>query len=258
VLTAVQLAEFEATGICKIEGAFTNDEAARMRNVLWGELFRRYEIERDTPSTWSRHAPTGLTSSKKHRAFAPILGPALHRALDDLFGEGKWVRPKNHGQVLVTMPNAKEWRVPFHLWHADFQYDAPPEPLFAVKYWALFGDVEPGGGGTTQLAGSHRLAARYIAGLSHDELEYKRVRDGLMRSHPWLKALTTDDDDPDRNARFMDCEADIDGLPARVVECSGRVGDIYLTHPWVMHAIAPNVRAQPRFMRSMAISRAVA
>jgi hypothetical protein len=258
MLTAARRAEFAATGICKLDGAFSAEDAARMRDVVWGELHRRYGIERDVPSTWDRHPPTGMKTSKKHRAFAPILGPALQGALDDLFGAGAWVRPKHFGQVLITMPNACEWRVPFHLWHADFQYHAPFEPVFAVKYWALFGDVEPGGGGTLQLAGSHRLVARYLESRAQGEREYKRVRDGFMRSHSWLRALATDDGAPDRNSRFMDADTDVDGLPARVVECTGRPGDVYLTHPWVMHCIAPNARTHPRFMRSMAISRVVA
>lgn len=82
------------------------------------------------------------------------------------------------------------------------------------------------------------------------------MRDGLLRSHPWLKALSSPEDDPERNARFMSAEVDIDGLPARVVELTGKPGDIYVTHPWVMHAIAPNATREPRFMRSMAINRA--
>ena len=256
MLTSEQLAEFWTTGMVKIEGAFTDDEAARMRDVVWAELRRRHGIERDDPSTWSRHAPTGLKTSKKSTVFAPMFGPAVADALDQLFAPAAWTPPKHYGQVLVTMPTETAWRVPFHLWHADFQYYAPLEPLFAVKYWALFGDVEPGGGGTMQLAGSHRLVARYIDGFSHDELEYKRVRDGFLRSHPWLRALSTADDDHDRSDRFMGAEVDVDGLPARVVECTGKAGDVYFTHPWVMHAIAPNANRMPRLMKTGALYRA--
>ena len=258
MLTDEQRCEFERTGIVKLEAAFTAEQAARMRDVVWRELLHRYDIVRDDPTTWSRHAPTGLKSSKKSRAFAPILGPAVRGALDDLFGAENWIRPKHYGQVLVTMPNASEWRVPHKQWHADFPYLTRPDDLFAVKYWALFDDVEPGGGGTPQLAGSHRLTARYIEGRTTDQLEYKRVRDGFLRSHPWLRSLITQDDDSERNARFMHDEVDLDGLPARVIECTGRAGDVYLTHPWVMHSIAVNATRRPRLMRSMAIRRVVA
>ena len=73
-----------------------------------------------------------------------------------------------------------------------------------------------------------------------------------MRSQPWLKALATDDDDPDRNERFM-TETDVDGVPVRVVELTGAAGTVYITHPWVLHSLAPNTRKTPRLMRSFPI-----
>lgn len=253
MLTTEQRTEFDRTGILKLEGVFSDAEAARMRDVIWGQLQRKYEIHRDQPATWNRHPPFGLQSSRKHRAFAPIFGPSLVATLDELFGAGGWAMPKHYGQALVTMPNVDEWRVPHKIWHADLSYETAADDLFAVKYWALLGDLQPGGGGTPQLAGSHRLTARYIEDFTPERLEYKRVRDGLLRSHPWLRALTTNDDDPERNVRFMSADVDIDGLPARVIECTGNAGDVYVTHPWVMHSIAANNAAEPRLMRSMAV-----
>jgi hypothetical protein len=256
VLSPEQRAAFETTGMLKVEGAFSPDDAAVMRAVVWHELQRRYDIDVDDRSTWHRHPPTGLKASKKSRAFAPVMGDATRGMLDDLFGPGAWQPPKHYGQVLVTMPGDPPWRVPWRNWHADFQYDGGLAPLFAVKLWALFGDVAPGGGGTPQLAGSHRVVARYLDGRSHEEREYKRVRDGFLRSHPWLRSLTVDDGDPHRNARLMGEGAGVDGLPVRVVECTGQAGDLYITHPWVMHSIATNTSTDPRFMRSLAIYRA--
>ena len=245
------LAEFERTGIAKIEGVFTADEAARMRDVVWGELRARYGIERDDHTTWDRHPPTGMRSSKKHRAFAPTRGPALAEAFDQLFGPDAWARPKHYGQVLVTMPNAPEWG-PDRALARRLRLHAAPSLIVRGAYRRC-SRRRAGGGATRQLAGSHRIARRFIAGRPREELEYKHTRDRIMRSHPWLKALCTADDDYGRNARFMAAETDIDGIPARVVECTGRAGDVYVTHPWVMHAIAPNASDQPRFMRSMGV-----
>jgi hypothetical protein len=251
MLTIEQRAEFDRTGIVKLEAAFTEAAAARMRDVVWNELSHRYGIARDDPSTWGLHAPNGLVSSRKSHAFDPILGPVLSEALDDLLGAGQWIRPKHHGQVLVTMPNAEHWRVPDRLWHTDVGYE---RPAVGVKHWAFFDTVEPGGGGTMQLAGSHRLLARFVGERRPDDREYKRVRDAFMKSHPWLKALGRPDEDPDRNHRFMDADVDIDGLSARVVELTGKPGDVYLTHLWVMQSAAPNASQRPRMMRSRVFS----
>jgi hypothetical protein len=179
-----------------------------MRDVMWNELSRRYAIERDDPATWNRHEPTGLTSTKKSRAFMPMCGPVVSEILDALLGRGCWTPPKHFGNVLVTMPNASGWRVPHKIWHSDFPPSLPADRLVAVKLWALFDDVEPGGGGTPQLAGSHALFARYLARTG--ERDYKRAKFGFLDSDPWLKALSRDDGDPARNETFM-AATEIDG-----------------------------------------------
>jgi ectoine hydroxylase-related dioxygenase (phytanoyl-CoA dioxygenase family) len=46
---------------------------------------------------------------------------------------------------------------------------------------------------------------------------------------------------------------EIDGHEPRVVECTGRAGDVYLTHPWLFHTIATNASRRPRPMRSFAV-----
>lgn len=250
MLTAEQRVGFERTGILKLEAAFSAADASAMREVVWKELAVRHGIHQDDPSTWTPRFVSGMATTKRHPAFRAILGPPLRAALDDLLGAGQWHEPRHQGQVLVTMPNAERWRVPHQLWHTDVGYDTPPGVLTGVKHWAFLNAVEPGGGGTVQLAGSHRLLERYVSQLPPDRREYKQVRDSFLRSHPWLRQLAAPDDDPDRNRRLMDVEADIDGLPARVVELTGQPGDVYLTHLWVMHAAAPNARPVPRMMRS--------
>ena len=48
-----------------------------------------------------------------------------------------------------------------------------------------------------------------------------------MKHDPWFRALArTDDPDPDRSARFMGSDHDADGIGVRVVELTGRPGDV--------------------------------
>jgi hypothetical protein len=250
---AVDLVDFERTGITKCESAFDDRAAARMRDVIWNELRHRHGIDRSDPTTWNRHPPSGLKSAKRSRAFAPICGPAAEAILDELFGAECWQRPKAFGNVLVTMPNTTHWRVPSAIWHADFPATLPAHALTVVKLWALCDDVEPGGGGTPQLAGSHRAFARYLETTT--ERDYKRCKFGFLRSDPWLEMLTHDSGDPDRNDRLMTAGAVVHGEQLRVVETVGRAGDVYITHPWVFHSIATNASRSPRLMRSVAVRR---
>ena len=53
----------------------------------------------------------------------------------------------------------------------------------------------------------------------------------------------------DRIAAFMDAETTVEGVPLRVVELTGEPGDMVLCHPVMVHCVAPNRGARPRFMR---------
>jgi hypothetical protein len=249
----VDLDDFDRTGILRCESVFGPRDAARMRDVIWNELQHRYGIDRCDPATWDLHPPTGLKSAKRSQAFSPICEGAVEELLDKLLGAGCWQRPKTFGNVLVTMPNITTWRVPSAVWHADFPATLPANELVAVKLWALCDDVEPGGGGTPQLSGSHRAFARYLETTS--ERDYKRCKFGFLRSDPWLKTLTRDDGDPERNQQLMGNGAIVYGEHLRVVETVGRAGDVFITHPWVFHSIATNASPAPRLMRSVAVRR---
>ena len=242
MLTAQDLETFERDGIVKVPAAFSADDAARMRDVLWSELRDRHGMDRDDRSTWTTLRPTGLKTTKRHPVANAILGPRLRSVLDDLHGE--WKQPPHQGQVLVTMPTGEAWAVPRRQWHTDFGFDQPADELAAVKIWALLDDLEPGGGGTPQVAGSPRVIARYLS--TTDEREFTAIRDQVLRSDPWFRSLTSAGERP------VDpmVEADLDGLPVRVVELTGRAGDVYVTHPWILHSIAPNASDTPRMMRS--------
>ncbi|MFC5264735.1 hypothetical protein ACFPJ1_21695 [Kribbella qitaiheensis] len=74
MLGAEQMKEFERDGIVKVPGAFGADDAARMRDVLWGELAKRHGMDREDRSTWTTPRPTGLKNIKRHAAYDAIGG----------------------------------------------------------------------------------------------------------------------------------------------------------------------------------------
>jgi ectoine hydroxylase-related dioxygenase (phytanoyl-CoA dioxygenase family) len=244
MLTDAELTTFERDGIVKLPAAFSAEDAARMQDVLWNELSARHGMDRDDRSTWTTLRPTGLKTTKSSRGAFAVLGPRVRSALDGLLGQ--WLEPRHQGQVLVTMPEGVPWAVPHRQWHTDVGYEAQPE---AVKIWALIGDLVPGGGGTPQVAGSHKVIERFLT--TTEEREFKAVRDAVLRSDPWFRNLTS----PERSVDPME-PAEVDGLPVRVVELTGQAGDVFLTHPWVLHSIAPNAADAPRMMRSRFIYKA--
>ena len=258
MLTADQRAAFEERGFLRLRNVFTDDEAGRMRGVVWRELERRYGVVEADRSTWTIETPSAMTTSKKHPAFDPIAGPALVDAADTLLGDRSWGRPKHWGQVMITFPQeGAPWTLPGRLWHIDFPYTDEPTPLFALKVFAFFGTVEPQGGGTLVVSGSHRVVERFVASTPPEaRTDYRTCRLQFVKQDPWFRALAqTDDSDPDRNARFMASDHDDDGIPVRVVELTGAPGDVVITHPWTLHHAAPNRASYPRLMRSKALYR---
>jgi hypothetical protein len=261
VLTPGQHAEFAERGLLRLHDVFTPNDAARMRSVVWHELARRHGVLEDDRSTWKIGEAHGMKTTKKHRAFEPMGAPGLYAVIDELLGSGSWTTSAHWGQVMVTFPERGVlWRLPSKLWHVDWMYTNSPTPLFGLKLFAFFGDVGPRGGGTLVVSGSHRVVERFVAATPAEaRRDFRACRLRFMQHDPWLRALARpDDDDPGRNARFMDADHDLDGIPVRVVELTGCPGDVVLAHPWMLHHAAPNTASYPRMMRGKAYHRVAA
>ena len=131
-----------------------------------------------------------------------------------------------------------KWEVPRSIWHLDMPRSAvigAPGP----EMFTFVNKVEPKGGGTLVLAGSHRLL---------NDVEYlssKNVKKRLKR-HTYFRELTGKDDD-DRS-RFMEEVGNIDGVPVKVVELTGGPGDVYFVDLRLLHSIGANTSDQPRMM----------
>ncbi|MCZ6871368.1 MAG: hypothetical protein O7G84_17870, partial [Gammaproteobacteria bacterium] len=125
-----------------------------------------------------------------------------------------------------------------------------------VQMFSLLAQLRHGGGGTTFIAGMHKVLLRYYDSLDDDERAAKHAthRKRVMKSHPWLRELAGHNREiVDREPYFMTEGGDIDGAPVRVHEMTGEPGDVYLLHPLSMHTWAPNASDKPRIMRSKMI-----
>jgi hypothetical protein len=241
---------FARDGVVRVPGAFAAEDAAAMQDEWWAELADVHGVIRDDPATW-RQIAGDLKRPKTSPLETRILTPRLQGAIDALLGAGAWEAPRDWGRVLVTFPEPGGWDVPAGLWHWDAPLPAATTPLPALFVVSFVGRVEPRGGGTLVLAGSHRLIAAHQARLTARQAgDYAVSRELFHRSHPWLAALAGKaPSPPDRIAAFMEVETEVDGVPARVVELTAEPGDVVLCHPSILHAVAPNRGVRPRFMR---------
>lgn len=173
---------------------------------------------------------------------------AVDQLLDD-----DWDPPTHCGSLLVTFPDSTTWQIPRRIWHADTHFAHQPEPLFGVKTYGFISPVVAGQGGTCVISGSHHLVDHF----ARENLATVRALRHLpvfMKSHPWLVDLQRGPELPDRSLRLMS-PTEINGHEVRVVELTGKPGDVVLTHPWTLHCIGPNAGESPRMMTSKNIWR---
>ena len=255
MLTYEQREAFDECGFVRISGAFTPEQAAAMEEQVWSVLARKSGVEREDSSTWVAGPVHRLQHLRGRAAFKAIGGDVTRAVLDDLLGPDQWETPKHWGQFLVSFPEAgRVWNVPTG-WHSDHSFRKPTETLFGAMLFSFMADVAPRSGGTTVMAGSHRVVRRFAETHPSEILAKNReCRLAFEHSDPWLSALVSDEEDPNRVERFMEKEHDLGGITVRVTELTGQPGDIIFGHPWLLHAGALNCGVHPKFMLVQRIS----
>ena len=238
----------------RVRSAFTADQAAAMRAVVWRAL-AAVGISDCDRSTWTRERPEHLQPTRSDPAFQAVGSGRLLEAIDAVMAGRPYERPKNWGSPFLAFPSTQEWQVPSRGWHIDANYLSALSPPDGIRIHALFGDVAPRAGGTLIVSGSHRLVHKYLrdhpppAGARGAE-----YRQWLQR-HPYLRDQHSDGEAAVRHARFMERAEEHDGVPLQVVENAGAAGDVLLLHPLLLHVATSNNGDAPRFLLSGGIDR---
>ncbi|GAB3411681.1 phytanoyl-CoA dioxygenase family protein [Flindersiella endophytica] len=258
MLTTEQHEEFERCGLLRLPGAIRTADTALMCDRIWEHAAEAHGMKPADPDTWLvEQRLSGLQKLARRHEFARIGSLTVRSALNDLLGE--WEEPRRWAGLLVTFPrrDGEPWDVPTTAWHNDFTWFDGASGVRAVQYFALLNDIEPSGGATLVLTGSHRLLRDY-ADAGDDGPHPKRLRQKLGAEHPWLRALWERDAAPgvDRVRRYLDEGGEADGVPLRVVELCGQAGDVFMMHCDTFHCAAPNCGDQPRMMATGMIRRA--
>jgi phytanoyl-CoA dioxygenase PhyH len=230
---------FEARGVVRLRAAAEPEAVRALREAVRA----RIGASKPTPR------PSQLAKLVQPYGFAKTWGPRVAAALDALLGAGRWRVPACAGQVLFVNPPEPDaaWDVPRTVWHLDFAAPGAARVLPGVQIFACLDRVAPRGGGTVVIAGSHaaidalrRRAGDDFAGRSRE------VRQALLRESAWLRDLCTRRAGEDRGARFM--AEPRAGESLQVVELTGEPGDVWLMHPWTLHAPAPSCGDRPRMV----------
>jgi len=159
--------------------------------------------------------------------------PALHAAFDELVGAGRWMPRTNLGTFVVRFPSPQ--RPNDDGWHLDGSFPpTPPDDREDAFKWRvnvnsrgrallmlfLFTDTSECDAATRLRRGSHRDVARILAPNGDDGLtmiEVSRLAADATADHP-------------------------------VDLATGRAGDVYLCHPFLVHAAQAHRGTSPRIL----------
>jgi hypothetical protein len=226
VLTDAQAEQFIAKGYVKIEACFEKPAIQH-----WLDLaFKRLGYDPKNPATWVEpriHMPS------MNEVDVDAFSPKAYGAICDLMGGEDRVKTPvrwRDGFIVNFNVGATEpWQPPSPQakgWHKDGDWfrhflDSPEQGLLTIILWD---DVLPQSGGTFVATDSIAPIARHL--LAHPE------------------GLTPQEG---KFGQFIDqC--------THFIEATGNVGDVFLLHPYILHAASQNPSGRPRFITNPAVS----
>jgi phytanoyl-CoA dioxygenase PhyH len=221
MLTDDEIESFVDDGFVRLTGAVPGAVAARCLAELWEAT----GCDPEDPSTWMEPVVRlGGFPTEPFRQAANTL--ALHEAFDQLVGPGRWTRRESLGTVPVRFPSDRQ--PGDDGWHLEASFTgAGGEGRVnlrsrgrALLMLFLFSDVGPDDAPTRIRVGSHLDVPPLLT-------------DAGVEGREWFELC-------------VDAVRASDGRPQTLA--TGKAGDVFLCHPFLVHAAQPHRGATPRFM----------
>ena len=236
---------FEATGLVKLPGLLPDQLTGRVLDLVHEKLEQAGVREkggwrgRALADESARRLGAKLLEEIRHaEELAELVTPKLEEAVETAAGGP--VRPMmKWPQLLFTFPERCAWSLPHDLWHVDLPKLANRRTIPGVQTFAILDTVNPGGGGTVVVQG----AQRFLYDIPF--LGSKQIVDRLRRE-PYFRALMSKQ--ASGRDRFLRETVRKGDTNLRVVELTGRRGDVYLMDMRLLHSRTPNVAGTPRIM----------
>jgi len=245
MFTTAERETFARQGLIKRENFLPAEKVATARAVIFQHLAQAGLWQQDGWRLDQGQLATELTAGMAlvkpldhHPAIIELADAEVAAAASALV-DGRPLFPMSrHPGLLFTLPNATTWTVPHQHWHVDLPRLADGG-VPGVQIFAFLEKVEPGGGGTLAVAGSHRL------GNTKGRINSGDLRKQL-KQEPYFAELMAE---PTKDRlHFLHKVGHGGGVALQVVEMTGAPGDLYFMDLRVFHTIAPNARQIPRIM----------
>jgi hypothetical protein len=221
----VDIQAFVRDGYIAVRGAFGERTARACRDMIWDSL-GAHGISRADRATW--RPPLVRIACPEGEAFAAAAASArLTAAYDELIGAGRWTRRAGVGGTVPVRLPSEEYpgEVGYHIegtWWGGREYWtnlwSRGRGLLALF---LFSDVGADDAPTRLITGSHLFVPPILAPAGESGMPGGDVPARLQPSV----------------------------LCRRAAEATGRAGDVYLCHPFIVHtATWPHRGTTPRMM----------
>jgi hypothetical protein len=226
----VDVDAFIRDGYVAVRGAFDQRTAGRCRDAIWAAL-AAHGIARDDRSSWQ--PPLVRIGCPEGEPFAAAgTAPKLTEAYDELIGAGRWIPRAGVGGTVPARFPSEDYpgEVGYHIegsyWGGDGYWANVRSRGRGLLALFLFSDTGPADAPTRLVLGSHLFVPPVLAPAGEDGLPGVDVPARLQPSV----------------------------LCRRTAEATGRAGDVYLCHPFVVHtATWPHRGTGPRMMAQPAI-----
>jgi Phytanoyl-CoA dioxygenase (PhyH) len=206
-------------GFVRLREAFPREVAERCRELLWVQL----ALDPSDRGSWTK--PVMRLGGQRAEPFCKAANtPRLHQAFDQLVGAGRWIaHPHLAGTVAVRFP--VEGDPGDDGWHIDSSFEKNGSWWVnmrsdgrALLMLFLFSDVGPQDAPTRIRIGSHLDMPAVLAPAGEE-------------------GLSSADIVP---------PAEVHGRP--IAYATGSAGDVYLCHPFLVHAADRHRGSTPRFL----------
>lgn len=250
MLNAGQRTIFEERGLLHLPGMADARALTALRERVLAHFREQRLVPEPCPQGFAV-TPSRTASVVNAFGFEEVWGSGAPALIDELLGAGRWHRPKHAGQLLaVTIPlRDVTWQLPHKVWHLDYSAPGALPSLPGVQLFLCVDRVATRAGATLVVCGAHRLidALRRRAGPEWPGRSAD-VRKRLRAEVTWLRELCSLREGEDRAARFMAQPTHFAGVPLQVVELTGEPGDVFVMHPWLLHAPSANCGSLPRMV----------
>ncbi|HEX3932285.1 MAG TPA: phytanoyl-CoA dioxygenase family protein [Nocardioides sp.] len=222
MLSDTEIEYFVRDGFVLIEGGVPTALAEECAELLWAAI----DPVRDDPKTWRN--PVEWVGGLTDEAFTAAANqPALTEAFDQLVGAGRWRPRRGMGSFPIRFPHAVE---PDDAgWHIEGSYESPRGP----GYW-------------TNVRSRDRVLLMLFLFSEVDEAQAPtRIRVG---SHHDVPRVLAPYGEAGASAFTIGPLVDRASVERPTVLATGAPGDVYLCHPFLVHAAQPHHGGRPRLL----------